>query len=93
MNESVNPESYQQSGKVLTGSRDGDAVPDLEIPRYIRLMEAGKMPLDGIITYEFGLDEINEALDLFRSRKVGRVMMNMRWVYMLLKMNTLSTYF
>ena len=59
--------------KVLTGSHGGDAVPDLEIPRYIRLMEADKMTLDNLITHEFSLNEINEALDLFRSGEAGRI--------------------
>ena len=62
---------------MLTGSHGGDAIPDLEIPRYICLMEAGKMTLDGLITHEFGLDEINEALDLIRSGEGGRVIINM----------------
>jgi S-(hydroxymethyl)glutathione dehydrogenase/alcohol dehydrogenase len=64
--------------KVLTGSHGGDAVPDLEIPRYIRLMEAGKLNLDGLITHEFVLEEINEALDLFRSGEAGRIMIRIK---------------
>ena len=63
--------------KVLTGSHGGDAVPDLEIPRYIRLIKADKMTLKGIITHEFGLDEINKAIDLVRSSDAGRVVINM----------------
>jgi len=63
--------------KVLTGSHGGDAVPDLEIPRYIRLIEAKKMSLDGLITHEFPLQEINDALDLVRSGEAGRVMLSM----------------
>ena len=59
--------------KRLTGSHGGDAVPDLEIPRYIRLMKADKMTLDNLITQEFSLNEINEALDLFRSGEAGRI--------------------
>ena len=58
--------------KVFTGSHGGDAVPDVDIPRYIKLINAGKMTLDGLITHEFGLDDINEALDLFRSGEAGR---------------------
>ena len=61
--------------KVLTGSHGGNSEPDLEIPRYIRLMDAGKMNLDGLITHEFELDQINEALDLFRSGEAGRIIM------------------
>ena len=63
--------------KVLTGSHGGDAVPDLEIPRYIRLMESGKMTLDGLITHEFSLDEINDALDMFKSGAAGRIIIKM----------------
>ena len=64
--------------KVLTGSHGGDSVPDLEIPRYIRLMEANKMTLDGLITHEFELDEINNALDLFRTGNAGRITIRMQ---------------
>ena len=63
--------------QVLTGSHGGDSEPDLDIPRYIRLMEASKMTLDGLITHEFALDEINDALDLFRSGEAGRIIINL----------------
>ena len=63
--------------KVLTGSHGGDAIPDVEILRYISLIEAGKMTLDGLITHEFSLDEINDALDMFKSGEAGRILINM----------------
>jgi len=63
--------------KVLTGSHGGDAVPDVDIPRYINLINSGKMNLEGIITHEFRLDEINEALDLFRIGDAGRIIIKM----------------
>ena len=63
--------------KVLTGSHGGDSVPDLEIPRYIRLIQSDKMTLEGFITHEFALEEINDALDLFRSGEAGRIIINM----------------
>lgn len=59
--------------KVLTGSHGGRAEPHLEIPRYIRLYRAGKMKLDGLITHEFSLDHINEAIELVKSGEAGRV--------------------
>ena len=64
--------------KILTGSHGGDSMPDLEIPRYIRLMESDKMSLDGLITHEFNLENINEALHLFRSGEAGRIIINMK---------------
>ena len=64
--------------KILKGSKGGDAVPDLDIPRFIRLMKVGKMTLDNLITHEFKLDDINEALDVFRSGEAGRIIIDLR---------------
>ena len=63
--------------KRFTGSEGGNSVPDREIPRFISLINVGKMSLDGLITHEFKLDYINEALDLFRSGEAGRIIINM----------------
>jgi S-(hydroxymethyl)glutathione dehydrogenase / alcohol dehydrogenase len=62
--------------KVLTGSHGGEAVPQVDIPRLIRLNRAGRLSFDGLITHEFSLDQINEALDLIRSGAAGRVVLN-----------------
>ena len=62
--------------KVLTGSHGGDAVPHVDIPRSIRLNRAGRLSFDGIITHEFTLEQINDALDLVRSGAAGRVVLN-----------------
>ena len=61
--------------KVLTGSHGGDAVPQVDIPRLIRLNQAGRLSFDGIITHEFPLEEINTALDIVRSGAAGRVVL------------------
>jgi len=63
--------------KVLKGSEGGSVIPDIEIPRLIRLMERGRLKLDGLYTHEFGLDDINEAIRVFRSGEAGRVLINM----------------
>jgi S-(hydroxymethyl)glutathione dehydrogenase/alcohol dehydrogenase len=63
--------------KVLTGSHGGGAEPHLDIPRYVRLMEAGKFKLDGLVTHEFKLDQINEAIAVVRSGDAGRVLVAM----------------
>jgi S-(hydroxymethyl)glutathione dehydrogenase / alcohol dehydrogenase len=62
--------------KVLTGSHGGDAAPHIDIPRIIRLVQAGRISFDGIITHEFPLEEINDALELVRSGTAGRVLLN-----------------
>ena len=35
------------------------------------------MSLQNIITHEFGLDEINKAIELFRTGKAGRIIIKM----------------
>jgi S-(hydroxymethyl)glutathione dehydrogenase/alcohol dehydrogenase len=60
--------------KVLTGSHGGSSRPHVDIPRLIRLHEAGRVTFDGLITHEFPLRRINDALDLMRSGNGGRVL-------------------
>jgi len=61
--------------KVLTGSHGGEAVPHVDIPRLIRLIEAGRLSFEGLITHEFPLEDINAALDVVRSGTAGRVLL------------------
>lgn len=59
--------------KILKGSHGGSTVPNVDIPNYMRLMGAGKLRLDGLITHEFKLEEINNAIELVKSGEAGRV--------------------
>ena len=63
--------------KVLKGSHGGSAMPDIEIPRYIKLMKKQKMSLKNLITHQFNLNEINKAIKLFRSGNTGRIIIKM----------------
>ena len=63
--------------KVLKGSEGGGVVPDVEIPRLIRLVERGRLRLEGLVTHEFSLADINEAIRIFRSGEAGRILINM----------------
>ena len=63
--------------KVLKGSHGGDAEPHIDIPRYIRLVETGKLKLYGLVTHEFELDDINETIALVKSGEAGRVLVAM----------------
>lgn len=49
--------------KRLQGSYLGSCVPDLDIPRFIALYQAGKLPVDRLLTHRFGLDEINAGFE------------------------------
>jgi len=64
--------------QILKGSHGGSCVPDKEILRYIRLIEQKKMTLEGLVTHEFSLDNINDAIALVRRGEAGRVIINMK---------------
>ena len=63
--------------KVLTGSEGGDSIPHIDIPRYIRLYQTGKLNLNGLITHEFSLNDVNDAINLVRSGECGRCILKM----------------
>ncbi|MDW8263979.1 MAG: zinc-binding dehydrogenase, partial [Gemmataceae bacterium] len=58
----VDPRELNQ-GKRLLGSWGGESVPDRDFPRYCRLMAAGRLDLSPLLTREYTLDQINQALD------------------------------
>jgi Zn-dependent alcohol dehydrogenase len=60
------------SGKSLLGCSSGSVRPSVDIPRYIELYQAGRLPLDVVVTTTFGLDEVNDALEAMHAGKVGR---------------------
>jgi S-(hydroxymethyl)glutathione dehydrogenase / alcohol dehydrogenase len=64
-------------GKVLTGCEGGGADPTVDIPRYIKLYQKGKLNLERLITHRFPFSEINTALDRVRAGDVGRCVLSM----------------
>lgn len=66
-------------GKVLTGSHGGETQPAEDIPRYVRLAQAGKLEVAAMITDRFGLEEINEVLEQMRCGSIaGRCVVDLR---------------
>ncbi len=49
--------------RTLKGSYLGSAVPARDIPRFIDLYRAGRLPVDKLITHRLTLDQINEGFD------------------------------
>lgn len=62
--------------KVLKGSEGGQCRPERDIPRLVRLAESGRLSYNGIVTHEFPLDAINDAIELMRSGMSGRILLN-----------------
>ncbi|HEX3870072.1 MAG TPA: zinc-binding dehydrogenase, partial [Pirellulales bacterium] len=66
-------------GKTITGSHGGETKPEIDIPRYLRLAQSGKLALEPLITDRVGLDELNHAIARMRSGEVvGRCVVDMR---------------
>lgn len=59
-------------GKTMTGAAQGDVIAPIDIPRYIDLFMAGKLPIDKLITKSYKLDEINEAFEAMEKGEVIR---------------------
>ena len=65
-------------GKLLTGSHGGESQPDRDIPRYLRLLERGRLQLDRFVSARFALEEINAAIAAMRNgATAGRVMVTL----------------
>ena len=65
-------------GKILSGSHGGEAVPQIDIPRYHNLFRSGRIKLRELITDRFTLDQVNEAIVEMRAGKLrGRCLIKM----------------
>jgi len=60
--------------RTVKGSYMGSCVPRRDIPRYIAMFRAGKLPVDKLLTCTLSLDEINEGFDrLDRAEAIRQV--------------------
>jgi S-(hydroxymethyl)glutathione dehydrogenase/alcohol dehydrogenase len=65
-------------GKGLGGSHGGEAIPQIDIPRYHQLFRNGRIQLSNLITNYYPLEKINEALDGVRNGAIaGRCLIQM----------------
>ena len=64
-------------GKTIKATQGGKTNPTEDIPRYVRMHQAGLLNVDKIITHYFSLKDINKALDVLRSGAAGRIMIKM----------------
>jgi S-(hydroxymethyl)glutathione dehydrogenase/alcohol dehydrogenase len=58
--------------RTVKGSYYGSARVTRDFPRYIELIESGRVDLGGMVTKHFALDEVNEALAAMRDGEVVR---------------------
>ena len=60
------------SGKLIKGSWGGASNPDIDVPIFDRMFQAGDLNLSVMVEHTYRLDQINEALDDLECKRVGR---------------------
>ncbi|WP_040797322.1 zinc-binding dehydrogenase [Nocardia higoensis] len=60
---SISPLALVAQGRSVVGSYLGSAVPPRDIPEYVRMWRAGRLPVERLVSARIGLDRINEAMD------------------------------
>ena len=58
--------------RTVKGSYMGSAVPSRDLPRYIALYQAGRLPVDRLLTHRLRLEEVNEGFDRLASGEAVR---------------------
>lgn len=60
---SVSPLRLVAGGRSIVGSYLGSAVPSRDIPRFVELWRAGRLPIERLITSTISLADVNEGMD------------------------------
>lgn len=75
----INALSLVAEGKTLIGSYMGSSIPSRDIPRYIALWRAGRLPVEKLLTSVGPLEEINELMDKLAEGKAVRQVIVPGW--------------
>lgn len=75
----INALSLVADGKTLMGSYMGSSIPSRDIPRYIALWRAGRLPVEKLLTSVSPLEEINELMDKLAQGKAIRQVIVPGW--------------
>ena len=68
----INALSLVAEGKTLMGSYMGSAIPARDIPRYIKLWRAGRLPVEKLLTSVSPLSDVNLLMDRLASGEAVR---------------------
>ena len=68
-------------GKRLIGTWGGETVPERDIRLYIEKYLSGDLPLEQLITHDYPLEKINQAISDMESGEVGRALIQMEHAY------------
>lgn len=68
----ISPLTVTAEARTIVGSYLGSSVPARDIPRYVQLWRAGKLPVEALVSSTIRLDQINEAMDLLADGRAVR---------------------
>jgi len=68
----LNPVRLVAEERTLRGSYVGSCIPSRDIPRFVALYRAGRLPVDRLLTSRGSLADINEGFDLLASGRTIR---------------------
>jgi Zn-dependent alcohol dehydrogenase len=54
-------------GRRIQGSEGGSSNPPVDIPRYLRMWQAGRFDVAGFVSHRCGIADINDAISTMRS--------------------------
>ena len=60
---SISPLALVAGGRSIIGSYLGSAVPDRDIPIFVDLWRAGRLPVEALVTETIALEDINAGMD------------------------------
>ena len=60
---SLSPLALVAEGRTLIGSYLGSAVPSRDIPRFVEMWRAGRLPVEALVSASISLDQINAGMD------------------------------
>lgn len=73
---SVSPLGFVAEGRSLIGSYLGSAVPSHDIPYFVELWRAGRLPVEKLVSSTITLDNINAAMDQLADGHAVRQLIN-----------------
>ncbi|WP_394191946.1 zinc-binding dehydrogenase [Pseudoalteromonas atlantica] len=70
---SLEPHAFHR-GKSIRGSWGGGSKPDKDIPKFIALYQQGQLNLEALLTHQYELESINQALQDLHNKKIVRAL-------------------
>ena len=64
-------------GKSIRGSWGGASKPDQDIALLGQIYETGRLPLESLLSHQYNLEDINEAMSALENRSIVRALINL----------------